>query len=315
MTSVLTFGESMALMTPPRVGLLRHASTLGLGIAGAESNVAIGLARLGCAVTWVGRVGDDEFGRLIETTLRGQGVTTRAISDVDAPTGLMVKEHRMSRATRVIYYRANSAGSRIRPSDITDSEIEAAGIVHATGITAAISASGCETVARTLARARAAGALASFDLNHRSALWSAEQAASVYREFIPMSDIVFATEEEARMVVGPVIEAEALAWGLHALGPATAIVKRGSRGAVAVVEGRVVHVPPVVVPVVDPVGAGDAFTAGYLAGLTEGRSAEDSLRLAGLTGAFAVTVDGDWEGSPSPDELDLLFGADGDVIR
>jgi 2-dehydro-3-deoxygluconokinase len=313
-SEVVTFGETMALLTPPRVGLLRHADSLRLGIAGAESNVAIGLARLGRSATWIGRVGDDEFGRLIAETLRGQGVDTRAVTDPAAATGLMLKEHRMSRATRVVYYRTGSAGSRLTPADLPADVISAARVLHVTGITPALSASAREATLAAVETARSAGVTTSFDLNYRAALWAGDEAAVVYRDLIGRSDIVFATEEEARLVVdgeGP----EALAAGLRALGPSTVIVKRGSAGAVAIADDELVTVPPVVVPVVDSVGAGDAFTAGFLAGVVAGSGPEENLRLASWTGAFAVTVNGDWEGSPSSDELGLLFGVEGDVIR
>jgi 2-dehydro-3-deoxygluconokinase len=313
-SEVVTFGETMALLTPPRVGLLRHADSLRLGIAGAETNVAIGLARLGRSATWIGRVGDDEFGRLIAETLRGQGVDTRAITDPVAATGLMLKEHRMSRATRVVYYRTGSAGSRLTSADLPADVITAARVLHVTGITPALSASARDATLAAVETARSAGVTTSFDLNYRSALWTGDEAAVVYRDLIGRSDIVFATEEEARLVVdgeGP----EALAAALRALGPSTVIVKRGSAGAVAIADDELVTVPPVLVPVVDSVGAGDAFTAGFLAGVVAESGPEESLRLASWTGAFAVTVNGDWEGSPSTEELGLLFGVEGDVIR
>jgi 2-dehydro-3-deoxygluconokinase len=314
MTDVLTFGETMALLTPPRIGPLRHAGSLDMGIAGAESNVAIGLARLGLSVRWIGRVGDDEFGRLIAMTLRGQGVDAHPLVDPQAPTALMLKEQRMSRATRVVYYRAGSAGSRLEPSDVDAASVSAARVLHVTGITAALSDSSRQTVFEAIAHAHAAGALVSFDVNHRTALWSTEAAAPVYRRIVSASDIVFATEFEARLMVEGE-DAAALARALVALGPSTAIVKRGALGAVAVIDGEAFEVPPIAVTVIDSVGAGDAFVAGYLAALCAGETAGGRLTLAAQTGAFAVTVRGDWEGAPTRDELVLLDVHADDVTR
>ena len=311
---VLTFGETMALLTPPQIGPLRHAGSLDVGIAGAESNVAIGLARLGVPVRWVGRVGDDEFGRLIAMTLRGQGVDVHPIVDEQAPTALMLKEHRMSRATRVVYYRAGSAGSRLEPADVDTATIAAARVLHVTGITAALSDSSRQTVIEAVRHARAVGTLVSFDVNHRTALWSVDDAAPVYRQIAADSDIVFATEAEARMIVDGV-DASALAHALVALGPSAAIVKRGALGAVAVIDGESFEVPPVVVTAIDSVGAGDAFVAGYLAGLSAGETAAERLALAAQTGAFAVTVRGDWEGAPAREELVLLDPRADEVTR
>jgi 2-dehydro-3-deoxygluconokinase len=314
MTDVLTFGETMALLTPPQIGPLRHAGSLDVGIAGAESNVAIGLARLGLSVRWVGRVGDDEFGRLIAMTLRGQGVDAHPLVDREAPTALMLKEQRMSRATRVVYYRTGSAGSRLEPSDVDAESIAAARVLHVTGITAGLSDSSRQTVFDAIAHAHAAGSLVSLDVNHRTALWSAETAAPVYRQIVASSDIVFATEFEARLMVDGA-DAAALARALVALGPSTAIVKRGALGAVAVIEGEAFEVPPIAVTAIDSVGAGDAFVAGYLAALCGGETAAGRLALAAQTGAFAVTVRGDWEGAPTRDELGLLDPHADEVTR
>ena len=316
MTDVLTFGETMALLTPLQVGLLRHAASLDVGIAGAESNVAVGLARLGTTVRWIGRVGDDEFGRLITMTLRGQGVDVHAVVDGEAPTALMLKEQRMSRATRVVYYRAHSAGSRLTPSDVDEESIGSARVLHVSGITAALSPSARETVLTAVRHARAAGVLVSLDINHRSALWDAETAGPVYRELVTASDIVFATEAEAAMVVS-VADGNplSLARAMADLGPSAVIVKRGSLGAVAVIDGRDHEVPPIPVAAIDSVGAGDAFAAGYLAGLCAGEPVEARLSLAAHTGAFAVTVRGDWEGAPTRDELRLLDLSADEVAR
>ena len=306
---VITLGETMALLWPPEVGLLRHAPALRLGVAGAESNLAVGAVRLGVPATWVGRVGDDEFGRLITMTLRGQGVQTTAVVDPDARTGLMVKERRTTRATRVLYYRAGSAGSRLSPDDLDPAVIAGGAVLHVTGITPALSDTARATVFAAVETAHGAGVPVSVDLNYRSALWSPAEAGPVLRDLLGRADVVLATEDEARLVVdGP--DDRSLVAALGALGPTQVLVKQGAAGSLSCIDGDLLRVPARKVDVVDPVGAGDAFGAGYLSGLCRALPPEERLALATTAGAFAVTVPGDWEGLPSLADLDLLHGDD-----
>ncbi|MFP3462211.1 sugar kinase [Arthrobacter globiformis] len=302
---VLTFGETMALMRADQVGPLAHASTMSLGIGGSESNVAIGLRRLGVQAVWCGRVGADSLGQLVEREIRAEGVDVRIAVDPSAPTGLMIKERRTPEAQRVSYYRAGSAGSRIAPADVDESLIAGAGLLHVSGITPALSSQAEATLRHAIGVARAAGVPVSFDLNFRGNLWSAEGAGSVYRDIIPLADIVFAGEDEASIAVGPG-EPEELARQIAGLGPSQAVIKLGADGALALVDGAFFRQAAVPVSVVDTVGAGDAFVAGYLAELMEGRGPEERLRTAAATGAFACLVPGDWEGFPRRHELALL---------
>jgi 2-dehydro-3-deoxygluconokinase len=311
---VVTLGETMALLWPPEVGPLRHAPALRLGVAGAESNLAVGVVRLGVPATWLGRVGDDEFGRLVTMTLRGQGVQTAAVVDTAAPTGLMVKERRTARSVRVLYYRSGSAGSRLGPDDVDPAVVAAAGVLHVTGITPALGHSAREAVFAAVDIARAAGVTVSVDLNYRSALWSAADAGPVLRDLVQRADILLVTEEEARLVVDGADD-EALVDRLVRLGPGHVLLKQGAEGSLASIDGRLHRTPARAVDVVDSVGAGDAFGAGYLGGLCLGLDAEERLGLATAAGAFAVTVPGDWEGLPTTADLALLDAEAGAVVR
>ncbi|MCW2740994.1 MAG: sugar kinase [Blastococcus sp.] len=311
---LVTLGETMALLWPPEVGPLRHAPALRLGVAGAESNAAIGTVRLGVPATWLGRVGDDELGKLVTMTLRGQGVLTAVVVDPEAPTGLMVKERRTARATRVLYYRSGSAGSRLCPADLEPAAITGAAVLHVTGITTALSSSARAAVFAAVEEARAAGVPVSVDLNFRSTLWSAGEAGPVLRDLVRAADVVLATEEEARLVVDGA-DAGALVAALTALGPDQVLIKQGSDGSLSGIDGELYRVRARSVDVVDPVGAGDAFAAGYLSGLCRGLPVEERLALATAAGAFAVTVPGDWEGLPSLADLALLDVHEDVVVR
>lgn len=312
MSRLFTLGETMVRLTAASVGPLRHVQTLRVDVAGAESNVAIGVRRLGHSATWAGRVGDDELGELVLARLRGEQLEVVAQSDPAAPTGLMITERRSAELRRVTYYRRASAGSRLQPADIPLDSVRRADIVHVTGITAALSAGALEAVQAVVAEARAAGIPVSLDLNYRAALWSHDAAARVLRPLAASADIVFAGDERRLLVDHD--EPAAAARAIAQLGPATAVVTLGARGAVAHVAGEDLRAPALPVTVVDPVGAGDAFVAGYLSGILDGRPPTASLALAARTAAFAVTVDGDWEGLPSRADLRLLDHT-ADVLR
>lgn len=312
---LVTLGETMALLAAPRVGLLRHARCLDLSVAGAESNVAIGVRRLGRTAAWVSRVGDDEFGRLVTGTIAAEGVDTGHVTvDPAAQTGLMVKERRSGTLTRVMYYRAGSAASRLSPSDVDERLVAGARLLHVTGITPALSYTAREAVLAAVDTARAAGVPVSLDFNYRAALWDAASAGDELAELVRRADVVFATEPEARLVVeggDPLTLARELA----ARGPRHVLIKRGGRGVVALLDGEPHELPARPVAVADPVGAGDAFAAAYLAELIGGRPVAECLHAATVAGAFAVTVPGDWEGLPSRAELALLDGDPDDVHR
>lgn len=311
---VLTFGETMALMRADRPGPLAHAAGLSLGIGGSESNVAIGLRRLGVPAVWCGRVGDDSLGVLVEREIRAEGVDARVTVDPDAPTGLMLKESRTPSVQRVTYYRSGSAGSRLSSQDVDEDLVAGAGILHLSGITAALSAQCRETLHHAVAVARAAGTLVSFDLNFRGNLWDRETAGQFYREILPHADLVFAGDDEAVIAVGAGADPVELARRIAAHGPRQVVIKRGADGAVALIDGQVLHQEAVPVEALDTVGAGDAFVAGYLAELLLDRGPGERLETAARTGAFACLVPGDWEGFPRRHELELLSGTE-PVIR
>jgi 2-dehydro-3-deoxygluconokinase len=305
----VTLGETMALMSSNRVGPLKHSSSLSLGIGGSESNVAIALARLGVPVTWIGKVGSDSLGDLVASQIASEGVQLRVIRDLDAPTGLMIKERRTAAQTRVWYHRRGSAGSRLRSDEVDFDLIRTAALLHVTGISVALSPELVDVVDRAVTVAHENGVLVSFDLNYRSKLWSKEDAAIAYRDMIPRADIVFAGEDEAAIALGKKGNEDplTLAAGLASCGPREAIIKRGELGAISSVDGEIFQQAAVPIIPVDTVGAGDAFVAGYLSELLRDAPPAARLRTAVATGAYACLTDGDWEGLPTRDELDALF--------
>lgn len=307
-TGLLTFGESMGLISTHRIGTLEHAPEARVTMGGAESNVAIGVSRLGGSVTWVGRVGRDAVGDLIEKRLCSEGVNTLAIRD-DSFTGLMMRHRRAGATVHVDYHRQGSAGSRLAPSDLPATLISTAKIVHLTGITPALSAQAQATV-RHVVDSAAAHIAVSLDLNYRSKLWSADAARATLAPLLARATVVFGGIEEVQLVLNSDCdEPLKLAHQLADRGVSEAIIKDGARGCTAVIDQREYAVPAHQVGVVDPVGAGDAFVAGYLADRLAGASAEERLRTAVAVGAYAVTVPGDCELLPTRAELAALVTA------
>lgn len=305
MTGVITLGESLGLVVGTRPGGFDVQSATEITFGGAETNVAIGLVRLGCPSSWIGRLGDDALGRRIVRGLRAEGVVSHVTLDGEAPTGLMLKDYPRPGTSRVAYYRAGSAASRIEPRDLPEDAIRAADVLHVSGINLAISPASARTTRAAIDIAREAGTLVSFDVNHRSRLWTGEAARPAYREVIGLADVVFAGDDEAALVTGATAHDEQ-ARALAGLGPAEVVVKLGADGAFALRDGCRVDQPVVPVTVVDTVGAGDAFVAGYLAELVAGGTVEERLRVGAATGAFACGMPGDWEGAATRADIDAI---------
>lgn len=305
MSGVVTLGETMGLFAANFIGSLAHVDSFRLGIGGAESNVAIGLVRLGASATWVGRVGADEVGDLVRRELLAEGVQLRMTVDAAAPTAVMIKNRRTAKHTRVLYYRAASAGSRLSPDDVDAELVARADVLHVTGITPALSSSAAAAVDRALDVALEAGVPVSFDVNHRSALWSAHEASAVYRSIAARATIVFAGVDEARLLTDGGSAAQ-LAEGIAARGAREVIIKLGADGCHALIDGSPCSTPAVPVDAVDTVGAGDAFVAGYLAERMRGADAPTRLTTAVRAGAFACLGLGDWESLPTRGDLELL---------
>lgn len=300
---LVTLGETMGLFRSVELGSLATVSDFRLGVGGAESNVAIGVSRLGLDAAWVGRVGNDGLGQRVVRELRAEGLDVHAVVDSSARTAVMIKEARLPSATRVHYYRTESAGSRLEAADLEDVDIESARLLHVTGITLALSATARAAVLVAVRRAKSAGVPVSFDVNHRTSLWGMRSPTDLYREVAAQATVVFAGEEEVRYLVG---DASEPARAIAALGVAEVIVKRGAAGCDASIDGVDFHRNAWQVDVVDTVGAGDAFVAGYLAERLLERNPDDRLETAVRAGAFACQTAGDWEGFPRRDELALL---------
>ncbi|MGQ4512756.1 PfkB family carbohydrate kinase [Streptomyces sp. DW26H14] len=287
-------------------------------VAGAESNVAVGLARLGHRAAWAGRVGADEPGRAVLRALRGEGVDTgHATTDDTAPTGAMLRERRVADLARVHYWRTGSAAAHLTPAHVAPALSAGAAVLHLTGITCALGDGPLAAVRSAAEHARTHGWTVCLDVNHRARLWDTATAVRALRPLLPLVDVLVASDDELAVVAGGDGDGEETrVAALLSAGVAEVVVKRGALGAeVSTRSGGHHRAPAREVPVRDTVGAGDAFCAGYLSGLLDGLDAEGRLRRATVTGAFAVATAGDWEGLPHRDELALLDAAPGSAVR
>ena len=313
MPELITLGETMILLNPQVDGPLRYVEHFQRRAAGAESNVAIAVARLGHTTGWISRLGDDEFGRYILTSLRGDGVDVSQVRLGPGPTAVMFRQHGLLGRVDVIYYRRGSAASSLEPDDLDPTYFTGARILHLTGITPALSASCRATVAHAIELARCAGLTISFDPNLRLKLWPLAEAQVVLRDLIGRSDLIFVGLEEGETIFGCCGE-DALAAAILGTGARAAVIKLGTRGGALYTADASWHVPAyTVLRVVDPVGAGDGFDAGFLAGWLKGWDEEKCLRLGNLVGALAVTVPGDIEGYPDLAQISQYWEQTGSV--
>ncbi|WP_420034145.1 sugar kinase [Streptomyces sp. cg28] len=283
---VICLGETMAQLTPADGAGLEHSREIRLAVAGAESTVAQYLADLGHRAAWVSRVGDDPFGRRIVAAVAGRGVdVTQVTVDPLAPTGVYFKDPGPDGTTRVHYYRRGSAASRMTTADTEGIDLDGVRLLHLTGITPALSEGCTEAVAALTERAAEQGTLVSFDVNYRPALWSSpDQAATTLLGLARRADVVFVGRDEGEALWGAATADE-----LHThLAPrGSLVVKDGAVGATVFEAGVREFAAAPAVEVVEAVGAGDAFAAGYLGGLLAGAARHDRLalghRLAGRT--------------------------------
>ena len=305
---VITAGETMLLGVTSRPGLLRHAHALELKAGGAEANVAIALSRLGILSGWVSLLGDDEAGQLVLDRVRAEGVDTSRTRRLEGyPTGLYLRDT-VGTKTRVHYYRSGSAASRMAPETFDPEYLDGADFLHLTGITPALSDDCAAFVRWTAREARSRGVHVGFDVNYRSKLWSPKEARKFIDDVLPMLDLLFVGDEEAEALWGAADEV--LLRELSASGASEVVLKRGKKGSLALVDGRLVEEPGFEVAEVDPVGAGDAHVAGYLAGYLWGLDVRERLRLANALGAYCVMTLGDYEGLPGPGEVREFMGGE-----
>jgi len=305
---VALFGEAMMLLVADRPGPLENAQSFHKRTAGAETNVAIGLSRLGLRVGWASRLGTDSMARALLATMQGEGIDcSHVICDPTQRTGFQFKGRVTDGSDPPVeYHRKGSAASQMGPADVDEAWLRSARHLHATGVFAAISDTSLQAAQKTMEVMRAAGRTISFDTNLRPTLWaSTETMRHWINELASRADWVLPGIEEGLLLTGHT-QPEDVARFYRERGAKLVVVKLGAEGAYydsdVAGTGRVDGFP--VKEVIDTVGAGDGFAVGVVSALLEGRSVPEAVRRGAWIGARAVQVLGDTEGLPTRAELE-----------
>jgi 2-dehydro-3-deoxygluconokinase len=302
MPDVITFGEAMVRLAPPDFERLEQASALKMTVGGSELTVAAGVARLGLSTGWVSRLPENALGRMARNKAREFGVDTSHLVWTKADRmGLYFVEYGASpRASGVLYDRGHSAISCIRRGEVDWQAVFAgARWFHTSGITPALSDDAAAVTEDALHSAKAAGLTVSYDLNYRAKLWSSDKARAVQEPFMKSVDVLITTEEDTNRVFGiegsdyrQVAKALAERFGFKVVTitlRGTPSVWRNTWSAFAYSEGQLVEASPYEIEIVDRLGGGDNYSAGFIYGyITEG--VEKAVRLGSAFSALKQTA-------------------------
>ncbi|KAB2330993.1 sugar kinase [Bacillus mesophilum] len=306
---IITIGEAMIAFNPTATGPMKFVNSFEKRIGGAELNTAMGCARLGLKAGFISRLGNDEFGRYILNYARGEGIDVSEVEFVDGyPTSVNFKEIMEDGNVRTFFYRDKSPTLTMTGQDLDETYISQAKILHITGIYPAIGERNIEVIKKAIELAKRNGVKVSFDPNIRLRMWSKEEARKVLLEILPQVDILLAGDEEMEIILGekdPAIIIEKV----KALGISVIAIKRGDKGSVGYMEGKTVNAAPVkAAKVVDTVGAGDGFNAGFIYGFLFQWPLEKILHFANTIGSMVVSVKGDNEGLPYLHDVQARLG-------
>lgn len=316
MKTLLTIGETMACLVPDADGPLRYVDRYRMTMAGAESNLAIDAAKLEIPTRWFSRLGQDEFGVMIRNRIRGEGVDCASIIfDETRPTGLMCKQTG-SGESRVFYYRASSAAAAMDETDITPDLWRDVGVLHLTGITPVLSESCRRAVEKAFAEAEQRKIPISFDPNIRRKLWGQQDYTALLRALSLRSTLLLLGIEEAEALFGT-REPMCIADAVFSTGKVQVIaLKDGARGSTILPRGAApIPVTPWPCHCVEPIGAGDAFNAGFLAGWIQGRDWAICGRMGAIAGAMATETPGDIEGAPTRQQMEKALQGTAEIYR
>ncbi|HFE8681215.1 TPA: sugar kinase [Citrobacter farmeri] len=304
---VITIGEAMAMFVATQTGDLAEVEQFIKRVAGAELNVATGLARLGLKVGWVSRVGNDSFGRFVLNSLKKEGIDAQGVTlDERYATGFQLKSKVENGTDPIVeYFRKGSAASHLSVEDYNEAYFSAARHLHLSGVAAALSASSYELLAHTARTMKAQGKTLSFDPNLRPVLWKSEaEMVEKLNRLAFLADWVLPGLREGMILTGQQTP-EGIADFYLRHGVKAVVLKTGADGAwYKTADGEKGSVAPVKVDnVVDTVGAGDGFAVGVISALLEGRTLHQAVTRGNKIGALAIQVQGDSEGLPTRETL------------
>lgn len=302
---VITFGEAMAMFIADHPGSLHEVNQFNRELAGAETNVAIGLARLGFRSGWVSKVGNDAFGKFIIERLKNENVDiNRVLIDDNHPTGFQLKSKVLTGDPEVQYFRKGSAASHLSVNDFNEEYFSASRHLHMTGIPLALSKETREFAKQALSFMKKQGRTISFDPNLRPTLWSSkEEMVTVTNEIAFQANYVLPGISEGELLTGFKNPRDIASFYLEK-GVELVVIKLGEEGAFyrtqleeGIVQGFKVQ------RVVDTVGAGDGFAVGVICGMLDSLSIHDAVIRGNAIGSLAVQAPGDHDGYPTREKL------------
>ncbi|XXM70770.1 sugar kinase [Lysinibacillus sphaericus] len=306
---VLTIGDALVAFTPSTTGPLRFASNFERTVGGAELNVAIGCSRLGLKTGWISRLGDDEFGKHVFNFVRGEGVDVSEVKLVKGyQTSIYFKEMINSSKINSYYYRNNSPTRTLTSESLNEEYIRETKILHITGVFPAVDPANGEVIMQLLKVAKAHNISISMDPNIRLKLWDEETAKHTLLSYMPYVDILLLGIEEAEILFGTSDSSEVFQLA-GSYGVQDIVLKQGAKGAIGQRNGEVSASPAIKdVHVVDEIGAGDGFASGYLYSRIHDYPLEKSLKIANAVAAHVISVNGDNEGLPYKEEVEVMLG-------
>lgn len=310
MLDVITIGDAMIAMCPKEKGPIIFCDSFKRKIGGAELNVAIGCARLGLKSGFISRFGKDDFGKYILNTIRGEGIDVSEVKLVEGyQTSVYFREILSDGASRSFYYREKSPTKTLNINDIDEEYIKNSKVLHITGVFPSITESNREVVLEVVKLAKKNNLTISFDPNIRFKMWTKEEAKEYLQKLLSYVDILLIGDEEIDVLLEANNTIESAIKKFHEYGIDKVIVKRGSKGAIGS-DGINIYEVDAIKPraLVDTVGAGDGFAAGFLNSLINGQSFKECIEFANAVGSLVVGVEGDNEGLPYYDDVLVHLG-------
>jgi 2-dehydro-3-deoxygluconokinase len=310
----VTLGEVLLRLSVPSPGRFETTRALDVQFGGAEANVAATAARLGLRTAWISALPENAWGQRARRELESHGVDCAQVRmRPDTRLGAYFIEYGASpRSIRVLYDRRDSAFTGLWPEEIDWEPVRRAALVHLTGITPALGAGPRAVFERALRE----GPVVSFDLNYRARLWKPDEAREVMLGVLPRVRYLFAGADEARTIFGLAGPAEEVLTGLRRLAPAATVVLLQGEAGSAALEGTDICRPTRrhSVQVVDPIGAGDAYVAGFLWSIRRNRSLQDAVDAGAAVAALKCSLWGDI--APiNPEDLEDALGGSAGIRR
>jgi 2-dehydro-3-deoxygluconokinase len=297
-TDLFTFGEVLSVFISSDTDSVMSATKFERVTAGAEVNVAVTLSRLGLKSQYFSRFGNDQLGSVMLADIEAEGVDVSLAKRVDSFTAAMVRNPGRTAPVEISYLRKGSAASTIEPADISDTYISSTRWLHTTGITCAISQTGEATVKHALKKASDLGVKTSLDLNLRRKLWSEADAKKALQPLAENIELLIGGEDEYQVVFGS-SDVKKVLIEANNRGCKIAVMTKGDQPMRYAIGGEYGEITPPKVVAVDPVGSGDAFTGGSIAGLLSGMDELDALKQGSMCGALVASMFGDWTGIPT----------------